>query len=694
MPVRSPVLLAAAPGPDVAASGDFIEHLRRFAGERSDAEVFRQLSQQLKTGDFAFRLGRDDLPIVAGVLREATRQLVAYEKLGKPDDDIAAIVGLVGRVFDNSELPSQAAGSTAFRGYFSALVEWCGAVRGTLPPDRFYRGPEAPRHLADRRRARARFRAAPMVDVAHLWQVLEDLARMDLSAVPERELLVALVADIGRGVPLPPALEGFVLDFYQRPFVFAEPANFVRVLVYVLDLNMRRSNFAYIIDHCVPRWCRYFGAIKLRTRVSMRMLRLDRRDVHARLGAWLRLGSILRRHYGGSRLSLLLLLVKLDALTFARWRWLPAMLDIPWNRFLKTRFRKLGRRWQRLAAPKKTREPDQPGETAAGHPTGLRILAAERLAGTRRDALITRVQGGLGDILMMRPALLRLAERLRARPGRVVFATNPAYYPAFSPDDPIDLVDIEHTDIDVASYGRWINLSEAFESDVEVREKPRVRTNRIDIFARVLRVPFSRFDRSRAFPLRFREQTEAAARAYIAERTRSQRLRVGIQLRSAESYRDVPAMIEVVRMLAQRYEVFVFDNRPIALAEGDCFFAVDNQPLPVAMAMVAQMDAVLAPDSAYIHVAGANGIPCLGLFGPTGGKVRTKNYPSVRYFDMRRTLACIPCWRNENQKCEFGDGYVSVCMKLMAAPMIVAAFEEMLGDTVRPARRSAGTVAA
>ena len=140
-------------------------------------------------------------------------------------------------------------------------------------------------------------------------------------------------------------------------------------------------------------------------------------------------------------------------------------------------------------------------------------------------------------------------------------------------------------------------------------------------------------------------------------------------------------MLEAIRILAGRYTVFVFDNRPIPREPRDRFISVDNQSLPVALAMVAQMDAVLAPDSAYIHVAGSNGIPCLGLFGPTGGKVRTKGYPSVRYFDMRRTLACIPCWRNENQKCEFGGGYVSVCMRLMTAPMIVRAFEDLLRDT-------------
>ena len=56
---------------------------------------------------------------------------------------------------------------------------------------------------------------------------------------------------------------------------------------------------------------------------------------------------------------------------------------------------------------------------------------------------------------------------------------------------------------------------------------------------------------------------------------------------------------------------------------------------------------MVAPDSGFFHLAGAQGIPTLGLFGPTNGALTGKHYPRAEHLTASPLgLRCRPpCYR-------------------------------------------------
>ena len=49
-----------------------------------------------------------------------------------------------------------------------------------------------------------------------------------------------------------------------------------------------------------------------------------------------------------------------------------------------------------------------------------------------------------------------------------------------------------------------------------------------------------------------------------------------------------------------------------------------------AFALASGCDVLVTPDSVFFHLAGALDLPCVGLFGPTDGRVRGQDYPRAR----------------------------------------------------------------
>ncbi|HMK66989.1 MAG TPA: hypothetical protein VK433_00470, partial [Stellaceae bacterium] len=476
-----------------------------------------------------------------------------------------------------------------------------------------------------------------------------------------RERLIGEIADVGRTNSLPPQVETIVEDYCRKPYLFGDRVAILKILAYELRARIRHLDIRGVVDVWLPSWRKAFVRAWFGRGTGAGSINLVRADAHRRLSALASVSGILCGRYGGFRNSLCLMLIKLDCWLFAGPGRLGRRSALAWTVAMQTLLRLLPSRDPRITHRRTKRNfPNPP----------LRVIDGTMSSGHGRDLIVTRAQGGLGDIITMRPGLLKLAERRWRDGGRVVFATNRAFFPAFSTGDTLDLVDIERGHIDVSAFGKWINMTEAPEADVESRQKPRVRTHRIDIYARLLGAPPRLFTKLQNASIRATREAEEAALDFVRGNLRLDAPSIGIQYRAAESYKDAPAMLDLARALAGRYNVFVFDSRPIPRRPGDLFTAVDNQSLPTAMAIAGQMDAIVAPDSSYLHIAGANGIPCLLLAGPTDGKVRTKAYPRARYLDARASLGCIPCWRNEFQKCKLTQGYDSACMRMLSVPAI------------------------
>jgi ADP-heptose:LPS heptosyltransferase len=298
-------------------------------------------------------------------------------------------------------------------------------------------------------------------------------------------------------------------------------------------------------------------------------------------------------------------------------------------------------------------------------------------SGNSRNILVTRAMGGIGDLLMMTPGLHELKNRYPD--SEIHLAIPRRYFPLFEGNHDVILVDIDERTIEPHAYSKWFNLSECPAARIESRTAPRVRKNRIEIFARALgnsrRCVRSMMKKPRYFlSLKDREfQNEFWERNGLHGKSV-----IGVQLHSEESYRNYPFMSDVIRALAGRFTVLVFDGDKVTESFGPHSIVVGGLALREAFALAAGCDAILCPDSAFVHLAAALDIPCVALYGPIDGAVRTRDYPLCTYLDARGNLPCLPCWRNESIACRLTDMRMSVCMASILVSRVQHTIEHVL----------------
>jgi glycosyl transferase family 9 (putative heptosyltransferase) len=301
-------------------------------------------------------------------------------------------------------------------------------------------------------------------------------------------------------------------------------------------------------------------------------------------------------------------------------------------------------------------------------------VPAGSAAAPRIDAtLVTRAMGGIGDLLMMTPGLHAL-QTMRRR--NLVLAIPRRFFPLFDGNGDVELMDIDE-DFDPGAYREWFNLTDCPAARIESRTAPAVRTNRITLFARGLGLTGRRLRTMDRRPRYVVSEPELNWRdRFFADRQIAGKFVVGVQPRTDESYRDVPHMPHIVEALTRHASVLVFGTLFPGDARHPDVIETGALDLRQAFALASGCDALVTPDSAFFHLAGALDLPCVGLFGPTDGRVRGQDYPRARVIDARRMLPCIPCWRNEVTPCGLTGLRPSACLGEIAPADVVRAVHE------------------
>jgi hypothetical protein len=112
---------------------------------------------------------------------------------------------------------------------------------------------------------------------------------------------------------------------------------------------------------------------------------------------------------------------------------------------------------------------------------------------------------------------------------------------------------------------------------------------------------------------------------------------VALGTRSAELYKDWKVEYwEQLRGLLKEHEI------PY-ISFGD---EVDETELGIVTtaALLRYASCVVSVDTLWLHLAGALGVPAIGMFGPSGAYSRIKPYPKA--WGLQANLGCSPCWRN------------------------------------------------
>lgn len=260
------------------------------------------------------------------------------------------------------------------------------------------------------------------------------------------------------------------------------------------------------------------------------------------------------------------------------------------------------------------------------------IVPASSLSKT--DTVLIIRPGGLGDLLLMTPALAVLSKICHVQ---IACWTHCAPALAGLPDIEVVAYPVPKGVIDGANH--VINFENTIERDEQARE-----TSMVDLWAERLGV----------FP-ESREVIYALDRGAVIEAAawyqKNEMKRIGIQPLASARLRTYPGaqMRHVVdALLKQKFEVFVFGepkSAPVDFKHHQFVnLTMDARVKTFAQsaALLATCDGFIGPDSALTHLAGALQVPTIGLYGPFPASLRVNYAASIR--PVSGAAPCAPCF--------------------------------------------------
>lgn len=311
----------------------------------------------------------------------------------------------------------------------------------------------------------------------------------------------------------------------------------------------------------------------------------------------------------------------------------------------------------------------------------------------KREAVIQRVpgdvakairaMGGLGDLLMMTPGLRALA---RLSGHKVEFAVPSRFAPLFAGNPDIVMLPIETLSADWARSDAVVDLTDCPGTAGETATAPNITVNRIELFARAMGVTDAQLAQIGTRPVfEPTPQSREAARAWLAQRGLAPGSFAVVQAMPMERYRHYRRMSEVAQGAAALLPVVAFHDRELPGYDAPGIFTAFDLDLPLSLAVACEARMMIAPDSSFLHLAGARDIPCVLISGPTDGALRAGSYPRTTVVSMKETFRCMPCWRNASMPCQVTGGPDSVCLDLLPVERVMQAVRDCLTLATRPA---------
>lgn len=290
--------------------------------------------------------------------------------------------------------------------------------------------------------------------------------------------------------------------------------------------------------------------------------------------------------------------------------------------------------------------------------------------------VVTRAMGGIGDLLMMTPGLKALA---RKHPDREIwFAIPKGFHQLFYGFESIKPIDIDHLELYQEDCFALHNLTECPASKVESAEIPFVKQNRIEIFSRALGIKY--LTQAEKKPIYIVTDKERQwAEQYLSRIGVLQKKFLAVQPFAADSYRNYPAMKDVIYTLAKKYQLLIFHGSSLPDFGDPNIHNVDNLKLRQSISILALCKMLITVDSSFLHLGAALGVKTVALFGPIDGHVRAGTYPNCSVIDAYAEACCSPCWRCQSIMCAKSNRAGSLCMERIPKHKIYN-FVESLAD--------------
>lgn len=289
--------------------------------------------------------------------------------------------------------------------------------------------------------------------------------------------------------------------------------------------------------------------------------------------------------------------------------------------------------------------PFHPSKGARNTPA-VKLSRLRKLLQTQHPRICVVRGEGIGDVLTATPAVHALKELFSK--VSITFATNTKYLDGalvkvlkYNPD--ISHI-LERDLVDDMQYDLVVNLH----CPAIKHEKPgHMPPSRIDVFAKHAGV-----DLKDPRPRYFVTEEEVEYGEVLLQQfdPRDKLMLVQPFASSAKRSFDTRKIKEALRSLSQNHGV-----RSIVLThDGDTKDVLwDNIPGCKLMhnldirgiaSVMAHCDMVLCPDSSILHLAGALGVPTVGLFGPTPPQARITHYKNAIGIWHGADIPACPCW--------------------------------------------------
>jgi ADP-heptose:LPS heptosyltransferase len=311
----------------------------------------------------------------------------------------------------------------------------------------------------------------------------------------------------------------------------------------------------------------------------------------------------------------------------------------------------------------------------------------------KRDVVVSRAMGGVGDLFIMTPGLRALANR---HSTRVKLIIDRKYFDIFRNNPHVELLDIDGPPVDLAECKVWRNLTLCPAGRYESARRPFVKRGRAELFARGMGVDKRSLDQHGWHVEYALDEGQIAFRdAFVRDAGLGLRPIVGVQPYSRDTYKDHPQIGRFVEALSADYDIIIFHQLETELPTGPRIVSTAGLPLAQSIALVSALDAMVCVDSGFLHAAGAFDVRAIAMFGPTDGKLFTRHHKYATVISASESFACAPCWRNEDLPCQVtGQLGVSPCVAAINIETVQAAVAETLRQRHAKRRIHAAPIAA
>jgi ADP-heptose:LPS heptosyltransferase len=294
--------------------------------------------------------------------------------------------------------------------------------------------------------------------------------------------------------------------------------------------------------------------------------------------------------------------------------------------------------------------------------------------------------GGIGDVMFMLPLIKHIKKTYPSL--KIKVGTSPMYVDVFENNPhvfkvvqmPFSLTEFKKSDHHLI-----------FEGLIEDNPEKSQILSAIDLFLDKAEIDFSKIDAGDKIPELYITEEE---RSYIKGEifslgVSSSKKKVGIQIEASSPIRTFPfdKMVSVIKkMMEVDVAVFLFGGKnqsSIGNYLSEIFLEEKNfknlilpdKPLREAILYASAMDVIVAPDSAFIHIAGGLKVPVVGLYGCFPSLLRMKYYKNAIGIDCN--VICAPSFLHGHSPCEKGSP--SPCFSVVSVENIIDAVDHLLG---------------